>query len=122
MRGVKKMKKLLKRISVLFALVGVMVLVSCSHVSQSYADKINKAADNNEHYTLEQVRDDLGDEAVEVIAFNSGFIIAVKGCDSLEDIKAKLDEGKDINGIIVTFVASKATSAEYRKITADDLK
>ncbi len=116
------MKKLLRRISVLFALVGVLVLVSCSHVSQSYADKINKAADNNEHYTLAQVKDDLGDEAVDLTALNTGWIIAVKGCKSVEDIKAKLDEGKEVKGIIVTITLSKAVRADYRTITADDLK
>ncbi len=113
------MKKLLKRISVLFALVGVLVLVSCSHVSQSYADKINKAAEKDEHYTLADVREDLGDD---IVVDTPLLVIAVKDVESLEDLKAKLDEGKEVKGITVTFVLSKATHAEYRAITKEDLK
>ena len=112
------MKKLLG----VFALLGVLVLAACSNVTEKYAEKINKAAEAKEHYTVEQVREDLGDEAVEILLLNNGVIIAVKGCESLEEIQTKIDEGKDVKGIIVTVVMGKATGAKYQVITAEDLK
>lgn len=114
---------LLKRFS-LFAVViaFVLTLASCGKISEKYADKINEAAEAGEHYELEKIRKDLGDEAVEVLFLNSGVVVAVKGCESLDDVKAKLDEGKTVKGLLVTIVAGKATAAKYTEITEDDLK
>ena len=112
------MKKLLG----VFALLGVLVLAACSNVTEKYAEKINKAAAEKEYYTVEQVREDLGDEAVEILVLNTGVIVAVKGCTSLDEIKAKIDEGKDVKGIIVTVALGKVTGAKYQVITQDDLK
>ncbi len=116
------MKRFFKWLGVFAACFGLFVLVSCSNVSQSYADKINKAAKDGEAITLDQVRKDLGDDRAEIVVLNSGVIISVKGCKSIEDIKTKIDNNEDVEGIVVTILASKATAAEYRKITANDLK
>ena len=115
------MKKLF---AILVALVLVVSLASCSKVSQKYADKVNKAAEAGECYTLAQVKEDLGDEAIEVIVpvINTGVVIAVKGCESYDEIKAKLDEGKETKGIIIVIAGGEAKSAEYRVITEEDLK
>ena len=117
--------KLLKRLS-LFAVViaFVLSLASCSKVSQKYADKVNKAAEEGECYTLAQVKEDLGDEAIEIIlpVVNTGVVIAVKGCESYDEIKAQLDEGKETKGIIIVIADGEAKSAEYRVITEEDLK
>ena len=85
------MKKLF---AILVALVLVVSLASCSKVSQKYADKVNEAAEAGECYTLAQVKEDLGDEAIEIIipVINTGVVIAVKGCESYDEIKAKLEE------------------------------
>lgn len=40
----------------------------------------------------------------------------------MDDIRAKIDDGKDVEGIIITILANKATAAEYRKISTSDLK
>ena len=112
------MKKLLG----VFALLSVLVLAACSNVTQKYADKINEAAAAKEYYTVEQVREDLGDEAVEILLLNNGVIVAVKGCETLDEIKAKVNEGEDVKGIIVTIAMGKATAAKYQVITAEDLK
>ena len=117
------MKKIVSLVLACVLLLGcVFSLASCSNVSQSYADKINKAAENKENYTLETVREDLGDEAVEILLLNSGVVVAVKGCKTLDDIKAQLDEGKTVKGIVITFLAGKATAAEYKEIAEEDLK
>ena len=115
------MKKLF---AILVALVLVVSLASCSKVSQKYADKVNEAAEAGECYTLAQVKEDLGDEAIEIIVpvINTGVVIAVKGCESYDEIKAKLDEGKEAKGIIIAIAGGEAKSAEYRVITEEDLK
>lgn len=119
------MKKVLKLTSLMLLLVCVCTLASCSKVSQSYANKINKAAENDKHYTYAEVKEDLGDEAVALGVggdYYTGWVFAVKGCESLEDIEAKLEEGKTVKGIRIDFLLGKAQSAEYSEITEDDLK
>lgn len=113
------MKKILMTLVLVLSLV---TLCSCSKVSASYAKKINKAAENNEHYTVEQVKEDLGDEAIDVNLLVGGAIIAVKGVTNLDELEDKLDEGKEIKGIIVYYALGKATKAEYKVITSEDLK
>ena len=117
--------KLFRRLSLLAVVfVFVLTLASCSKVSQKYADKVNEAAEAGECYTLAQVKEDLGDEAIEIIipVINTGVVIAVKGCESYEEIQAKLDEGKEAKGIIIAIAGGEAKSAEYRVITEEDLK
>ena len=113
------MKKILMSLVLFLCL---FTLCSCSKVSASYAKKINKAAENNEHYTVEQVREDLGDEAIDLNLLVGGAIIAVKGVSSLDELEDKLDEGKEIKVIIVYYALGKATKAEYKVITLEDLK
>ena len=119
------MKKTLKLISIMLVLVALCsMVVACSNVSQGYADKINQAAKDGEAYTLEQISEDLGDEAIKIIApvINTGVVVAVKGCTTLDEIQEKIDAGKDVKGIIIAIAGNKAISAEYRVITAEDLK
>lgn len=120
------MKKVLKLSSLVLMLVCLATLVGCSKISQSYADKINKAAEENEHITYAEVKEALGDEAVfvgvEVLGSANGAIIAVKGCESLEDIEAKLEDGKTVKGITIVIANNKAISAEYSELTEEDLK
>lgn len=115
------MKKLITLLLTLSLVVGcVCSLASCSNVSQSYANKINKAAERGEPLTKTEVLEDLGEDAFELDLVFGGVIMAVKGCDSWEDVKEKLDEGKTVKGIVVTIGLGKATGAEYREITDED--
>ncbi len=117
------MKKIVRIVSMLMVVVFIgAALASCSNISQSYADKVNKAAEDGEAFTKEKVLEDLGEDAVDVNLLVGGVVIAVKGCDSIDDIKAQLDEGKTVKGIVVTIVLGKATGAVYKEITEDDLK
>lgn len=116
------MKKIVSAVLVVVLALSMVFALSSCNISQSYADKINKAAENDEHYTLAQVKEDLGENAVEITFLNSGVVIAVKGCKTVEDIKDKIEAGETVQGIIVTIVASKAMSAKYTEITEDDLK
>ena len=120
------MKKVLKLSSLLLVLVACFTLASCSKISEGYAKKINKAAEKEDYITYEQVEKALGDDAVfvgvELLGSANGVVIGVKGCDDLDDIQEKLEEGKKVKGIVIAIVNNKATGAEYKEITKDDLK
>ena len=121
------MKKF-KRLSLfVVALVLLVTLTSCGKISQSYADKLNKAAEEGNPYTFTEVNDDLGDDGIwlgtgEKVGAASGVLIAVKGCDDINEVKQQLDEGKTVKGLIVVFAFNKATNAKYTEITQEDLK
>lgn len=117
----------MKNITKILALVLVLsmtcvIFASCGNISESYAEKINKAAEDGEHYSYDQVVEDLGENAIEIAFLGTGVVIAVKGCESVEDIAEKLDNGENVKGIVVTMLANKATAASYKEITEDDLK
>ena len=117
------MKKIVSALLVCILLVGsVFALASCSNITESYAEKINEAAKNDEHYTYDEVVEDLGDNAIEIAALGTGLVIAVKGCETVEEIEEKLDAGEEVKGITVVIVNNKAISAEYKVITEEDLK
>lgn len=120
------MKKIVSAILVCVLMLGVVLsLASCSKISESYADKINKAAEKDEHYTYSEVMEDLGKNAVDltlnVLNNHNGAIVAAKGCESLEEINEKLEAGEEVKGIVVVILNNKATSAEYKVITEEDV-
>ena len=115
------MKRILSALLVCVLLVGcVLSMASCSKVSESYAKKINEAAEAKEHYTLDQVLEDLGDEAIDCTIAKTGLVLAVKGCTTYEEIEEKWDNDEEVKGIVITFALGKAMSAEYRVITDKD--
>ena len=117
------MKKFTKVFAlVLVAVVCLSIFTACSNISQAYADKINKAAGRDEHLEYLDVMNDLGDNAIDITILKTGVIVAAQGCESLEELNAKLDAGKTVKGIIVTVVGGKAVSAKYTEITEEDLK
>lgn len=115
------MMKMHKAICLAMVMMSIMFLAACSGVSQSYADKINDAAEKEEYVTLEDARDKLGDNRVEILLFNTGILIGVKGVDSQEELEEKLDAGKTVKGIVITVFAGSCTSATYREIESNDL-
>lgn len=116
------MKKVISAFLSLVLLAGMIFTLASCNISESYAEKINKAAEADEHFTYEQVLEDLGEDAVDLTFAKNGVIVAVKGCASLDEIEDKLDNGDKVEGIIVTIVLGKATAAKYKTITEDDLK
>ena len=121
------MKKTLSLILAAMLLVGcVFVLASCSNVTEAYADKINEAADNKEYLAYEDVLKDLGDEAVdytgELFGVRGGFIVAIKGCTTKDEIKQKVESSDKVEGIYILIVNGNATKAYYKEITEDDIK
>ena len=119
------MKKITKILALaLLVVLCLTALTACSNISQAYADKINKAAENDKPLTYSEVLEDLGDNAIDIVVpvINTGVIIAAQGCESLEDLNAKLDEGKQVKGIVVTIAGGEAVKAEFKVLTKEDTK
>ena len=120
------MKKIISTVLVCVLMLGAMLaLASCSNISEKYAEKINAAAEADEHYTYADVKEDLGEDVVDitvtVMGSTSGVLIAVEGVSSLDELEDKLDNGETVKGIVVTILNSKATKAVYKEITESDL-
>ena len=117
------MKKVIKFLLFTFCLI---CLASCSKVSQSYADKINAAAEKKEYITYEQVIKALGDEAqdwtVTAIGSTSGVVYAVKGVTSEEEFKALLESEEEVDCLIITIFNNNATKAKYASTKDVDKK
>ncbi len=116
------MKKTIRIVSLMLVMVLLCgAMFSCSKATEKYADKINEAAEEDKHISLADVKDDLGDEALVSVAMGGGWIYAVKGCESKADVKALLEEGDTVEGIVIKIFDNKAISAEFREITNADL-
>lgn len=109
--------KSLKVVLVLFLALCLGMLAGCGSVSQSYADKVNEAMKNDEAYTYEKVLKDLGDPTTSAIVGGkdkaTGVCIWWKGCKTTDDVKKKINDGKEVPAITITFTAGKATVAAY---------
>ena len=120
------MKRIVSLVLVCILMVG--VLASCgSNVSEAYAKKISDAAADGKHYVYADVLEDLGEGVIDATADvpfvgRGGALIAVKGVTTKEDLQKRINDGEDVEGIVVVIVAGKATGAEYGVITAEDLK
>lgn len=116
------MKKLL---SLLLVLGLALVLVGCGSVSQNYADKVNKKAEDEKYLTYDQVMKDLGKNPISDLTAEgfgvgrSGAVTWAKGCKSADDYDKKLDAGKTVKTITVTFLNGKATAASYNEAKKD---
>ncbi|MDE5565971.1 MAG: hypothetical protein K2I77_03185 [Anaeroplasmataceae bacterium] len=121
------MKKLLRGMSIAFAFVMLLVLVSCKggNISKSYADKINKAAEEGNYITLEEVEKALGDYAQVSVVAGYGTVSAVKGYKASEDEKFMSDllkkPDKKISIITITIADGNATAAVFKSGTILEL-
>lgn len=123
------MKKLVKVIGIA-SILGAFAFTtaSCSHATESYANKINDEAkdDDGEYITYEKAKKALGKECIDVtvtvLGSTNGVLVAVKGCKSSDDIQKKIDDGKEVKGIVITVVNNNCISAAYRTIDTKDLK
>lgn len=114
-------KKLSKILLLVVCFVSLITLVSCG-ISQSYADKINAAAESGEHITFDEIEKKLGDPTIDVRILGNGLCTWVSGVskdkfaellkEDSETISKKLN-GKD--SIVITFLNGKATNAVYSK-------
>lgn len=109
------MKKLLFLFVLIFAMIA---FVGCGNISQSYADKVNEAAKAGEALTYDEVIKALGEPTIK--ASKGGEILGVsgidtwaKGCDTAEELAAKVEAGEAVDTIVVTFLNGKATLAVF---------
>jgi hypothetical protein len=105
----------MKKVLYLFTMFSFLFLFA-GCVSERYANKVNKAAKNNEHYSYSEVIDDLGDATIDATAggkYATGIAVWVKGCDDLEEAHEKYEDGKKLYSLTITFTAGKAVSATW---------
>lgn len=120
------MKKIFKlSMMSLVALFALFALVGCAGINDDFDDEIEEKAEAGEHYTYEELVDKLGKPTVDVSgSIDLGFIeVEVtgvvqwsKGCESAEEVDEKLEAGKTVPTLYVTFVNGKATAAEYEEL------
>lgn len=124
--------KLIKKLSVFTILAVLFLAVASCGINEKYADKINKAAADKEYITYEEVVKKLGEDNIVdwtgsadlgfVDVKPSGVVYAIKGCDSWDDVEEKLEAGKTVKGIVITFLNGNATNAVYKEFTNADKK
>lgn len=109
----------MKKLMFLFVLVFAMIaFVGCAGVNQSYADKVNEAAEAKEYLTYEDVVKDLGEPTIKVagsiaILDVTGAATWAKGCDTAEELAAKVEAGEAVDTIVITFANGKAMGAKF---------
>lgn len=109
-----KRKGLFAGIALAFAL----MLSGC--VSEGYVSKVEKAAESGERLTYSEVIKDLGEATIKGGAtgdFATGVFVWVKGCDSAAEANEKLEAGKKVEALYITFAAGKAVSASWDEYT-----
>ena len=112
------MSKLLK-ISVITILVAMMtVIAACSGVtggkaSQRAADQINEAVNNGTPMTVAEVKEKYGDPTSEGLSVGTGYIVYVNGCYTWEDFEEKMNNGQQVEGLLILCLAGYATVAVY---------
>ncbi len=117
------MKRILKLSLLSFvAIFALFTLVGCAGINEDFAAEIKEKAKVDEHYTYADLVDKLGDPTIDVSS-NLGGLIGVsgvvqwsKGCADKAALDEKLEAGKTVPTLYVTFLNGKATSAEYKEL------
>lgn len=100
---------------VMLVVMSLALLVSCG-VSEKTAEKINNAAKNKD--TIMSV-DDVkklcgGDPTADLSVLGTGFLVWVNGCKNLDEVNAKIEDGKTVKALYVSIAGGKATGAVYQ--------
>lgn len=108
-----------------FVCVFVFVLASCSgsKVSKEYADKINSSYEAGTALTYEVVKEELGNECIDITTSKNGVLVAIKGVSN-QEYKEKLN-GTDTNTkydyIVITVVQEQCQHALFATGPAIDI-
>lgn len=111
------MKKFTKVLAVmLVCMLAVSLLCACG-VSQKEADKINQAAKDDKHKTVEELKKAYGaptvDGTVTILGSTNGFMTWINGCKTVEEANQKREAGEKLEAMTVLIGNGKATSASY---------
>lgn len=100
----------------------VLTLTGCK-VTEKNAEKIQKAADNKEPYTIAEVEKMLGEPVLKLDVVGNGGAIWVKGykeADS-EKLQKDIEDGKTLKGIVTVYLGGKCVAASYEEIDAEEI-
>ncbi len=113
------MTKTFKSILVLVvAFMLTLTLVGCGFASK--AEKLEAEFAEGEKLSLADIKDKMGDPTSEALIMNSGVVIWIDGCKNMDEAKAKWDEGKKMDALIVTVVANNVTSVDFVADASED--
>lgn len=113
----KRFKKVFLGIALAF--VTLIALASCSNVSKSYADKVNKAASDKQYVTVADAKKALGDECFQTDLLVGGALFAIKGYkntmtqEELEKKMEEADENTKYEAIVIGYLGSNCMKAYY---------
>lgn len=103
------------------ALMLTLTLTGCGFASK--AQKIEEDFKDGEEMSLKDIKDKMGDPTSEVLVMNSGAVIWIEGCDTLEEAQKKWDDGKTMDALVITVVANNVTAVKYiAKASEKDVK
>ena len=122
----KLFKKVFASLSIAF--LGLIVLASCSSVTNSYSQKINDAAYNKEYVTVEDARKELGDECIDltskVILDGTGTLVGIKGLNKdnyLDKIKNG-DPHVKYDVIMISVIDDKCIGSTFQEMSILELQ
>ncbi len=119
------MKKIVSLLLICILMIG--LLASCANAS--LAKKINKAADENDPMTYEEVLEALGknviNETMETAGKRNGKLLVLRGVKNDIDYRGAVDKimsGDSVRGIIVVIENDVAVKAVAGKLNKNSLK
>ena len=106
--------------TVLVLVLMALLLVGCSKVNEGYADKVNEAVEEGEALDYTQVIKDLGEAqmgGVTGVEYNlaTGSLTWIKGCETVEEAREKVEAGKTVYTLTIVFTANKAVAAHWQE-------
>lgn len=109
----------------LLVIMSVALLASCG-VSEKSAEKVNNAAKDKKFMSIEECKKAFGDPTLDltatILGHTGGALVWINGCKNADDVKAKLDAGKELKALTVTIADGVATSATYGVYKPDESK
>lgn len=106
------MTKTFKNLLVLVvALVLMVSLTGCGFASK--AEKVESQWKDGETLSLADIKDTMGDPTSEALVVGTGVVIWIEGCKTMEEAKAKWDEGKTMPALVVTVALNNIATVKF---------
>jgi hypothetical protein len=106
------MTKTFKNLLVLVvALVLMVSLTGCGFASK--AEKVESQWKDGEKLSLADIKDTMGDPTYELDLAIGKAVVWIEGCKTMEEAKAKWDEGKTMPALVVTVALNNVVTVKF---------
>lgn len=106
------MTKSFKNLLVLVvAFVLMLSLTGCGFASK--AEKVEKQWEEGEALSLADIKDTMGDPTYELDVVVGKAVVWIEGCKTMDEAKAKWDEGEKMGALVVTVVLNNVAGVKY---------